>query len=119
LIVVGSVFSLLAAIGVLRFPDVYLRIQSMTKSSTLGTSCLVVAAMIYLADTGTSFRASLIVAFLFVTAPVAAHVIARAAYAAQVPMWDRTHVNEMPSAERLPEHQITADVDPAHHAPRE
>lgn len=95
-VLIGSGFSLLAAIGVLRMPDVYLRIQSTTKCSTLGVSCLVIAAMIHVGNVGAGVRALLIVAFLFFTAPVAAHMIARAAYASGAPLWEQNHVDEMP-----------------------
>jgi multicomponent Na+:H+ antiporter subunit G len=98
LIVIGAAFSLLAAVGVLRMPDLYMRLQATTKSATLGVVCVVVAASIHFDDTATTTKAVLVVAFLFLTAPVAAQVIARAAYGAGIPMWEQTIVDEMMSA---------------------
>lgn len=95
LIIIGSAFSLLAAVGLLRMPDLYMRIQAAAKSSTLGVSCLVLAASIIIGRTGPTTRALLIIAFLFLTAPVAAHMIGRAGYFAGVPFWKGTIIDEL------------------------
>lgn len=87
LIIIGCLFSVLAAIGILRMPDLYTRIQAATKSSTLGVSCLVLAAAVTINQTGTTTRSLLVIAFLLLTAPVAAHMIGRAAYLAGIPLW--------------------------------
>lgn len=95
LIFVGTAASVLAAVGLLRMPDLYMRIQAAAKSSTLGVSCLVLAAAIHLGTTSTTTRGLLIVAFLFLTTPVAAHMIGRSAYAAGVELWDRSLIDEL------------------------
>lgn len=97
LIVVGSVFSLLGAVGIFRMPDLYTRIQAAAKSSTLGVSCLVLATAVHFGGTGTATRAVLVIAFLFLTVPVAAHMIGRAAYAGGVPLWERSVIDELQS----------------------
>lgn len=94
LMAIGTLFSFLAALGVLRMPDIYMRIQATTKSATAGVSSIVLAAAIEFGDTGTTTRALLVVAFLFLTAPVAAHIIGRAAHATGVPLWDRSVLDE-------------------------
>jgi multicomponent Na+:H+ antiporter subunit G len=90
----GSVFALLAAVGVLRMPDVFTRMQASTKASTLGLGCLLVGAALQLGDFGSLIRAVSIGAFILLTTSVAAHVIARAAYLAEVPLWDGTVLDE-------------------------
>lgn len=95
LILVGSVFSLLAAVGLLRMPDLYMRMQAAAKSSTLGVSCIVVAAALQFGETAFTTNAVLVVAFLFLTAPVAAHMIGRAAYFSGVELWTRSVIDEM------------------------
>lgn len=95
LIAVGSFFSLIAAIGILRMPDVYMRIQASTKATTLGVSSIIVAAALMLDAPDAGARAMLIVALLLLTAPVAAHMIGRAAYADGVPLWSATETDEM------------------------
>lgn len=95
-ILVGVVFSVLAAVGLLRMPDLYMRIQASTKSSTLGVSCIALAAALHFEEVSVTTKAVLIVAFLFLTAPVAAHMIGYAAYVAGVELWPNTVINEMP-----------------------
>ena len=94
LITIGTLFSLLAAIGILRMPDLYMRVQVVTKSSTLGTSCIVVAAALFFEGIEPDVRLLLVVAFLFLTAPVSAHMIGRAAKASEVPNWEGTILDE-------------------------
>ncbi|MCA9063005.1 MAG: monovalent cation/H(+) antiporter subunit G [Planctomycetaceae bacterium] len=97
LLVTGTAFALLAAIAVVRMPDLYTRMHGSTKCATLGVGCTVLAVAIQFADMETTTAAILIVGFLFLTAPVAAHMIGRAAYRHQVPRWTGTVIDESPS----------------------
>ena len=90
----GSAFALLAAVGVLRMPDVFTRMQASTKASTLGLGCLLVGAAIQMGDFASFISAASIGAFVLLTTPVAGHVIARAAYYADVPLWKGTVLDE-------------------------
>ncbi len=90
----GSGFALLAAIGVLRMPDVFTRMQASTKASTLGLGCLLLGAALQMGDLASLIRAASIGAFVLLTTPVAGHVIARAAYLADVPLWSGTVLDE-------------------------
>lgn len=90
LILLGSSLMLLAAIGALRLPDLPTRMHATTKSGALGTSVVMIGVACYFADAPVVFRAMAIIGFIMLTAPVAAHVIARAAYFVGVPLWDRT-----------------------------
>ncbi len=92
LLLLGVMFSLLAGVGVLRMPDAYMRMQAATKAGTLGVACVALAAAVQFGNLAIAVEAILIVAFFFLTAPVAAHLIARAGFAARVKMWDRTLV---------------------------
>jgi multicomponent Na+:H+ antiporter subunit G len=82
---IGSLFMLLAAVGVLRLPDLFTRMQASTKSSTLGVACILLAVAVHFGRLGVTTQAVLVVAFFFLTTPVAAHMIARAAYVSGVP----------------------------------
>lgn len=95
MLIVGTGFVLLSAVGVFRMPDLYSRMHASTKAGTLGVSCLVFAAAIHFGDLGISTRALLVIAFLFLTAPVAATMIAHAAYSAEVPQWKGTVLDEL------------------------
>ena len=96
----GSGFALLAAVGVLRMPDVFTRMQASTKASTLGLGCLLIGASLQMGDVGSLIRVASIGAFVFLTTPVAGHVIARAAYIAQIPLWEGTVLDERRDSER-------------------
>ena len=92
--IVGSAFAFLAALGVLRMPDVFTRMQASTKASTLGLGCLLIGAALQLADLASIIRVVSIGAFILLTTPVSAHVIARASYRADIPLWDGTVLDE-------------------------
>lgn len=92
--IAGATFGLLASIGTLRMPDVFTRMQTATKASTLGLGCLLIGSAMQLSDLASVVRAASIGAFVMMTSPVAAHVIARAAYITDVPLWSGTVVDE-------------------------
>lgn len=80
LLVVGGGFCLVAAIGLVRFRDFYMRLHAPTKASTLGTGALLLASMVWHWMHGEwAVRELLITLFLFVTAPVSASLLAQAA----------------------------------------
>lgn len=87
---IGAGLLLLAAVGMLRMPDMYMRMQTASKASTLGAGCVLLAAAILSSDGATSVRAVLAVVFLMMTTPIAAHLIARAAYRKKVAFSDET-----------------------------
>jgi multicomponent Na+:H+ antiporter subunit G len=92
--VAGPAFALLAAVGVLRMPDVFTRMQASTKASTLGLGCLLAGAALQFGDFASFIRVATIGAFVLLTTPVAAHVVARASYRADVPLWEGTVLDE-------------------------
>jgi multicomponent Na+:H+ antiporter subunit G len=95
LMLTGAGFMLLAAIGVLRMPDLYTRMQPATKASTLGAGFMLLAVAVHFGTVGVTMRALAGLVFLVLTAPVAAHMIGRAAYALGVPKWEGTHIDEL------------------------
>lgn len=96
LLLAGATLVLLAAVGVLRMPDVFTRMQSSTKASTLGLGCLLLSLAVLHPEADYVIRAGSIAAFVMLTAPVAAHVIARAAAQTGSPLWVGTKVDERP-----------------------
>lgn len=95
LLVVGGFIMLLAGVGVLRMPDLYSRLQATTKAATLGIGCLLMSVALHFDSLGVTTRALLIAAFVFLTSPIAAHVIGHAAYSIGVPFWERSVVDEL------------------------
>jgi multicomponent Na+:H+ antiporter subunit G len=94
LVLLGSGLMLLAAVGILRLPDLFIRMHAATKPATLGVGLLMLAAAVHFGELGIATRAVLIVAFFVLTMPVAAHMIGRAAYLSGVPLWEGTVVDE-------------------------
>lgn len=79
LLVVGAAFALTAAIGINRFPDLFTRMHAASKAGTVGSSLLLLGAGLYSWDLAVLLRVIAGIAFLVLTAPVAAHLLARAA----------------------------------------
>ncbi len=95
LLALGSLFSLLAALGILVMPDVYGRMQAASKAVTFGTTSIVLAAALHFQEADIVARCLLVCVFLFVTIPVASHLVARAAYRAREPLAPETSVDEL------------------------
>ena len=91
----GTLFLLLAAIGILRMPDLYCRASATTKAATLGVGCVLVATALHFNDLQVMTRVLATIAFLLLTAPVAAHMIARAAYRQRIALWRGTVRDEL------------------------
>lgn len=106
---VGAGFLLLAAIGILRMPDLFTRMQTASKASTLGISCILIAVAFFMQDLAVTIRAALTILFFFLTAPVAAHMIGRAAYFVGVPLWRGTIIDELRGHYDLRTHRLSAD----------
>ena len=92
-ITVGVAFNLFGCIGLVRFPDVYTRLQAATKCVTLGT-CLVVIGCMIIAGTGPVIAKSLLcLAFVLITSPTAAHALALGAHTSGVELWEQSVVD--------------------------
>jgi multicomponent Na+:H+ antiporter subunit G len=103
LLVLGASFMLLAAVGLVRLPDLYLRMSATSKAATLGASLVLLGAALHFGTAAVAGRSAVIVAFLFLTAPVAAHAIGRAGYRRGSPLWEGTGADELARASREPE----------------
>jgi multicomponent Na+:H+ antiporter subunit G len=95
LFLLGVAFMLIAAIGVVRMPDIFMRLHCSTKSATLGVGCVMLGAALHFGEFAIWARAVAVVVFIFVTAPVAGHVLGRAAYLARAPLWEGTLSDEL------------------------
>jgi multicomponent Na+:H+ antiporter subunit G len=95
LLIAGSLFCLVAAVGMLRLPDTLIRMHAATKAGTLGAGCILAAEAVVANDPGTSVKAIAAIVFLLFTAPVAAHLIGRAAYHRGIELYRRTTIDEL------------------------
>lgn len=95
LVLSGAIFMLLAALGVLRLPDLLTRMHATTKAATLGASLIMLAVALHFPEVAVVARAMGVILFIMVTAPVAAHVIGRAGYFVGSRLWDGTVKDEL------------------------
>ncbi|WP_316817724.1 monovalent cation/H(+) antiporter subunit G [Pedobacter nyackensis] len=91
---IGALAILFASIGIIRMPDFYLRLSVTVKAATLGVGLFLICAAIIFPDVSVTTKAVAIVFFLVLTAPVAAHMIARTAYHTGIPTWKDTVMDE-------------------------
>lgn len=113
LLILGALFILLGAVGLLRMPDLFSRMQATTKSMTLGVGFLLLAVLVHFQQVGVSIRALLVIAFYFLTAPVAAHMIGRAAYLTGVTLWKGTVVDELRGRYNVEAHTLESPTPAA------
>ncbi|NJE30975.1 Na+/H+ antiporter subunit G [Thermococcus sp. 18S1] len=99
LVLIGTFFYLLSALGLIRMPDVYNRMQTSTKSATLGSLGVIVGVGIW--ALGTDFGSAawltktiVIAVFLLLTNPISAHALIRAAYKSGIPLWEGSVVDK-------------------------
>jgi len=93
-LIIGGVLSLIAAAGVLRMPDLFTRMHAATKTGTVGVSAITIGMMIHFDTVTVTSKGVLVIALFLLTAPVAAHMIARAAYRSGVSLWILTRIDE-------------------------
>ena len=80
LIIIGLIFDFFGCLGLVRFPDVYTRLQASAKCVTLGTCGILFGLFVFKGFSAAGMKALLCLAFILLTAPVSAHVLARGAY---------------------------------------
>lgn len=100
---------LVAALGVYRMPDLYMRLQSNTKSATFGVGFIMLGAAFHFNEFPIYIRALAILIFLFVTSPVAAHLLGRSAYIAGAPLWEGTLSDDLKGKYDQKTHELTAE----------
>jgi len=94
LIIIGILFNIFGCIGLVRFPDVYNRLQASTKCVTLGTILLLVGVAIVSGSGAIVAKAVICAVFILLTSPTAAHAIAKGSYASGVPLWEKSVVDK-------------------------
>jgi len=94
LMVIGVLFDIFGCIGLVRFPDVYNRLQAATKCVTLGTVAILVGVALISGWNPMSAKAVICAVFILITSPTAAHAIAKGAYAGGVELWEKSVVDK-------------------------
>lgn len=98
LLVVGTALMVLGAVGLVRLPDVYTRTQAASKAGTLGLAVAFAAVALHFRELASTSQAIGVIIFAFLSVPVAAHAITRAAHHAKIPLWPRGSVDELREA---------------------
>lgn len=83
----GSLFTFFSALGILRMPDVYIRMHSSTKAGTIGLGFIMIAVALHFQDISVTSRAVGIIAFIMLTAPIAAHLLGKSLLLSGYEMW--------------------------------
>ncbi len=109
----GAIFVLLAAVGLIRMPDTYLRISVTTKAATLGIGLLLVAAAVFFGDMSITTKVLAIILFILLTAPVSAHLIGRASYFSDVKLWKGSVLDDLEGKYDKFSHKLKSDDEKA------
>lgn len=104
----GSLFVFLAAVGIIRMPDTYLRMAVTTKAATLGIGLILIAAAIYFHDLSTTTRVLAIILFIVLTAPVGAHLIGKASYIVGNKLWEKSIMDDLEGKYRKTGRNVSA-----------
>ncbi len=95
LLIAGSFFIMLAALGILKFPDLYTRMHAASKAVSFGSGLMLLATVLYFKSWFVAVEAILIILFIFLTTPVASHMISRVAYLLKIPLWEKSTIDEL------------------------
>jgi len=91
----GAFFVFVAGLGIWRFKDIYMRMHAATKAGSLGLGLILLAMALQDPSPAVIVKCVLVIAFIFLTAPIAAHMISRAAYIHQSELSDKTRADEL------------------------
>jgi multicomponent Na+:H+ antiporter subunit G len=94
ILVVGAFFVFVAGLGVWRLPDVYSRMHANSKASALGLGLMLISACLVFLEVWVVTRLVFILIFIFLTTPLAAHVLSRAAYRSGLPVAPSSKIDE-------------------------
>ena len=98
LMVLGAIFILLSALGVLRFPDLYSRMHAATKASSFGVALMLIGISIWIPTPYIIIEALLIILFIYITAPIASHMIGRVAHLLNIKVGSEDCIDELEQA---------------------
>ena len=93
LILIGVLFDLSGCVGLVRLPDVYNRIQASTKCVVLGTTLILVGALVWLGSPAAIVKGLICILFILITSSTAAHALSKAAHNSGVKLWDKSVVD--------------------------
>lgn len=112
LLIAGSLFVFFAALGLLRMPDLLMRMHAGTKAGTLGVTLILISVMVHFGTIAVATKSLIGIVFLFITIPIGAHVLGRAAYFINIPLWHNTIIDELRDHYDTTSHVLKSDTLP-------
>jgi len=94
-LVLGTISIFIASIGLLKMPDVYLRMSASTIAGTFGVASMLVAVAIYFGGLSLILHIAGVIIFLILTVPIGAHMLGRTSHIIGLKMWDKTVSDDM------------------------
>lgn len=117
LLLSGASFMILAAVGILRLPDLPTRMHASTKAGAMGAMLIMAGVALHFGDSAVAARAVAFIVFILLTAPIAAHVLGRAGYFTGVKLWQGTIKDELRERYDPDTHTLESGLDhPAENA---
>lgn len=107
----SGLFTLLAAVGILRLPDLLTRMHASTKAGALGVALMMIAVMLHFANLVVAAKALAVIMFILITAPIAAHAIGRAGYFVGAPIWVNTVKDELFNRYDAESHRLRSGLE--------
>lgn len=94
-LVLGAVFIFIASIGLMKMPDVYLRMSASTIAGTFGVASMLIAVAIHFASFYTALHIFGVIIFLILTVPIGAHMLGRTSHIIGLKMWNKTVCDDL------------------------
>lgn len=117
LVLPGAALIVIAGIGVVRMPDLFTRMQSTTKAAVLGTGLILLGVAVNFGEIGVTSRALAAIVFIALTAPIAAHLLGRAAYFLGVPLWEGSVRDDLRDRYDWQSHRLRSEAAPGEPPP--
>ncbi|MCY1719692.1 monovalent cation/H(+) antiporter subunit G [Prolixibacteraceae bacterium Z1-6] len=101
LLLLGSLLMLLGAIGLVRFPDIFMRMHAGTKAPSLGSMLMLIASALYFGTLSIFIEVLIIIAIIFITTPVGSHAIGTTAHRLKLKKWERMKIDDLERDENM------------------
>lgn len=98
-LILGALFVLISAIGLLRLPDLYMRMHATTKTTSMGVTLILAGIIMAYPEVTIVIKGFLIIIFIFLTAPLGTHMISKAGHLLHIKKWDRYVEDDMEEAQ--------------------
>lgn len=111
LLLAGAAFMVLAAVGILRLPDLPTRMHASTKAGAMGAMLTMGGVALHFAEGAVVARAIAFIVFILLTAPIAAHVIGRAGYFTGIALWNGTVKDQLRERYNADTHRLSSGLE--------